>query len=185
MLNWSQEWKLNLNADKSEVCPFSTWSNDSTWQPALFLDNQKILVNVTPRLLSDRGQERSVKFNAHLKKLTTSLSTSLHIIRVTAYTFWIWSRSTLKIVFNILIGGKLDYAAPAWQPWLSTANLSCLDYLQNFSLRLITSQLVSTPLEADVWKLTFRVTTHAATDISLNLKKSLCAAPMIIQNVSL
>ena len=27
---WSQEWKLNLNADKSEVCPFSTWSNDST-----------------------------------------------------------------------------------------------------------------------------------------------------------
>ena len=31
VLNWSQEWKLNLNADKSEVCPFSTWFNDSTW----------------------------------------------------------------------------------------------------------------------------------------------------------
>ena len=31
MLNWSQEWKLNLNADKSEVCPFWTWSNSSTW----------------------------------------------------------------------------------------------------------------------------------------------------------
>ena len=24
-----QQWKLNLNADKSEVCPFSTWINGS------------------------------------------------------------------------------------------------------------------------------------------------------------
>ena len=23
---WIQEWKLNLNTDKSEVCPLSTWS---------------------------------------------------------------------------------------------------------------------------------------------------------------
>ena len=30
VLIWSQEWKLNLNAHKSEVYPFSTWSNDST-----------------------------------------------------------------------------------------------------------------------------------------------------------
>ena len=26
VLIWRQEWKLSLNADKSEVCPFSTWS---------------------------------------------------------------------------------------------------------------------------------------------------------------
>ena len=43
---------------------------------------------------------------------------------------------------------KLDYAAPAWQPWLSKTNLTNLDRLQNCSLRLITGQLVSTPLEA-------------------------------------
>ena len=27
---WSKVWKLNLNTDKHEVCPFSTWSNDSS-----------------------------------------------------------------------------------------------------------------------------------------------------------
>ena len=43
---------------------------------------------------------------------------------------------------------KLDYAAHAWQPWLSITNLSCLDCLQNRSLRLIKSHLISTPLEA-------------------------------------
>ena len=43
---------------------------------------------------------------------------------------------------------KLNYAAPAWQPWLSNITFSCLENLQNCSLWLITGQLRSTPLEA-------------------------------------
>ena len=147
VLIWSQEWKLNLNADKSEVCPFSTWSNNSTLHPALFIGTQKIRVNTTPRLLGVI-LDRSLTFKAHLKKLTTSLSSSLRITRATAHTSWGWRRSTLKMAFHALIRSKLDYAAPAWQPWLFTTNLSCLDHLQNHSLRIITGQLVSTPLEA-------------------------------------
>ena len=59
------------------------------------------------------------------------------------------------MAFHALVHSKLDYAAPAWQPWLPDTNLSCLDRLQNRSLRLITGQLVFTPLgalclEADV-----------------------------------
>ena len=38
----SQQWKLNLNADKSEVCLFSTQSNNSIWQSPLLIDNQSI-----------------------------------------------------------------------------------------------------------------------------------------------
>ena len=52
------------------------------------------------------------------------------------------------MIFHALVCSKLDCAAPAWQPWLSDTNLSCLDCLQNHSLQLITGQLVSTPLEA-------------------------------------
>ena len=48
---WSQKWKLNLNANKSEVHPFSTWSNDSTWNPTTFIGTQKVHINTTPRLL--------------------------------------------------------------------------------------------------------------------------------------
>ena len=87
-------------------------------------------------------------FNAHLKKLITSLTSSIRVIRATAYTSWGWRCSTLKIAFDALVGSKLDYAAPAWQPWLSTTNLSNLDCFQNHYLQLITGQLVSTPLEA-------------------------------------
>ena len=135
VLIWSQIWTLNLSADKSEVCPFSTWSNDSTWKPTIFISTQKIRVNVTLRLLGVI-LDRSLTFNAHLKKLTSSLSSSIRIIRATAHTSWVWRRSTLKMAFHALIRSKLDYAAPAQQPWLSAANLSCLDRLQNFLFNL-------------------------------------------------
>ena len=70
VVTWSQEWKLNLNAEKSEVCPFSTWSNDSSWNPTIFIGNQKVRINTTPRLLGVI-LDRSLTFSAHLKKLTT------------------------------------------------------------------------------------------------------------------
>ena len=123
VVTWSQEWKLNLNAEKSEVCPFSTWSNDSSWNTAIFIDNQKVRVNTTPRLLGVI-LDRSLRFNAHLKKLTTSLASSICIIRATAHTSWGWRRSALKMAFHVLARSKLDYAASAWQPWFSDTNLS-------------------------------------------------------------
>ena len=147
VLIWSMESKLNLNADKNEAPPFSTWSNDNTWQLALIIGTQKIQVNTTPYLLGVI-LDRSLTFNTHSKKLTMSLSSSLHILRTTAHTSWGWCCSTLKMAFHALICSKLDYAAPAWQPWLSVTNLSCSDCLRNHSLHLIISQLVSSPTEA-------------------------------------
>ena len=84
---WSQEWKLNLNADTSEVNTFSISSNDSTWTPNIFTGTQKVYVNTTPLLLGVI-LDRSLTFNAHLKKLTTLLTSSIHIIRATAHTSW-------------------------------------------------------------------------------------------------
>ena len=36
----SRKWKLNLNADKSKCCSFSTWFNDSKWHPSLAIGGQ-------------------------------------------------------------------------------------------------------------------------------------------------
>ena len=144
---WSQEWKLDFNTDKSKASQFSTSSNDSTWQPTIFNGTRKIRVNITLCLLGVI-LDRSLTFNVHLKKLTTSLSSSICIITATEHTSWGWHCSTLKMAFHAVIHSKLDYAVPAWQLWLSTTNLSCLDRPQNHSVRLITGQLVSTTLEA-------------------------------------
>ena len=139
--------EIEFKRRKSEVCPFSTWSNDSSWTPSIFIGNRKVCVNTTPRLLGVILY-RSLTFNAHIKKLTTSLASSIRIIRATTHTSWGWCRTTLKMPFHALVRSKIDYAAPVWQPWLSETNLTNLDRLQNHSLRLITGQLVSTPLEA-------------------------------------
>ena len=78
-----------MEIKKSEVCPFSTWSNDSFWNPAIFVGNQKVRVNTTPRLLGVI-LDRSLTFHAHLKKLTASLASSIRIIRATAHTSCGW-----------------------------------------------------------------------------------------------
>ena len=58
--------------------------------------------------------DRSLMFNAHMKKLTAWLSSSICIIRTTAHTYLGWLCSTLKMAFHALIHSKFDYAAPAW-----------------------------------------------------------------------
>ena len=180
----SQEWKLNLNADKSEVYPFLTWSNNNPWEPAFFIGTQKILFNVTPYLLGVI-LDKSLTFNAHLKKVTTSLSSSLCTIRAIAHTSWGRHRSTLKIAFHALIRSIFDYAAPAWQPWLSATNLSCLDCLQNRSLRLITGQLVSAALEALSLNNADIKSYHTCSNRCWKLEKKHCTAPAIAQKVLL
>ena len=42
----------------------------------------------------------------------------------------------------------MDYAAPGWQPFLSSTNMNKLEKAQNQALRAITGQYLSTPLEA-------------------------------------
>ena len=100
VVTWSQEWKLNLNVEKSELCPFSTWSNDSSWNPTIFIGYQKVCINTTPHLLGVI-LDKSLTFNAHLKKLTTSLASSTRIIRATAHTSSGWYHSTLKMALML------------------------------------------------------------------------------------
>ena len=111
---WSQEWKLNLNA---EICPFSTWSNNSSWNPTIFIGNQRVRINTTHHLISVI-LERSLTFNAHLKKLTASLASSIHIVRDTAHTSSGWHCSALKMAFHALITqplhSSLGYPIPTF-----------------------------------------------------------------------
>ena len=37
VLQWSQQWKIELNVEKSQVFAFFTWSNESKWKPTIKL----------------------------------------------------------------------------------------------------------------------------------------------------
>ena len=92
--------------------------------------------------------DRSLSFNAHVKHIKQSLLSSLWAITITVHASWGWQKPLPWTAFHVLVRFKLDYAAPAWKPWHSNTNITSLDLLQNQVLRLITRQLVSTPLEA-------------------------------------
>ena len=141
----SQEGKLNLNAEKSEACPFSTGSNDNSWNPTIFTGTRRVRVNSTPRfigvILDKLNFQCTVEETNHFAWIS-------HTYYQSYCPYFLGLAPLTTMAFHALVCSKLDYAAPAWQPSLSVTNLSNLDCLQNHSLWLITGQLVSTSLEA-------------------------------------
>jgi len=144
---WSVSWKLNLNASKSEVSFFSTWTHEANWQPSLQIDGKPVPFNPTPKLLGVY-LDRQLCFAKHTAEVSKSASAKVKIISAVANKKWGWRKEELKKLFFSYVRSKLDYAGPAWQPWLSASNISILESTQNKAMRAMTGQLKSTPVEA-------------------------------------
>jgi len=61
---------------------------------------------------------------------------------------WGWRKENLRRVYLTTQRCVLDYAAAAWQPWLSDSQMQKLERAQNKALRIVTGQYNSTPTEA-------------------------------------
>ena len=147
VVRWSKEWKLSLNAAKSEGCFFSSWSNDAKWSPTLEVDGIPIPHVQTPRLLGVL-LDRQLTFKAHIDKIEKESSKQLNLMRAVSHAEWGWDRSSLRTLFFALVRSKLNYAAAAWQPWVSDTGMERLDRIQNKGLRIVTGMYQSSPLQA-------------------------------------
>ena len=87
--NWSKEWKISLNADKSETSGFSVWTNDNheKWTPKITLGNKTLKDNPTPRLLGVI-LDRMLTFKPHLLTVKDKLQQSLRASKSVAHTEW-------------------------------------------------------------------------------------------------
>ena len=144
---WSREWKLNLNASKSEVSFFSTWTGESTWEPEIQIDGKKIDCVATPRLLGVT-LDRQLTFGTHVENVTKAAISSNRMLSALAHSSYGWRKQCLTTVYHSMVKSKMDYAGPAWQGNICQTNLDKLERAQNKSLRLITGQFADTPLEA-------------------------------------
>ena len=147
VVKWSNEWKLTLNATKSEVCFFSTWVQEAKWQPVIQIEGKTIPFNPTPRLLGVY-LDRQLTFNKHIEEVSKSATQKMKMIGAVSNAKWGWGKESLKKVYQMFVKSKIDYAAPAWQPWLSETSAKALDKIQNKALRLVSGQLKTTPTEA-------------------------------------
>ena len=142
---WSKEWKLTLNATKSEVSFFSNWTKEANWHPVITINGKPIPFNPTPRLLGVT-LDRQLTFTKHTTNVTKAASSSCRILAALSNSEWGWRKQYLTKIYFSHVKSKLDYAGPAWQGNLQRTNINILERTQNKALRLITGQFKSTPI---------------------------------------
>ena len=121
---------------------------EATWQPIIQIAGKKIPFNPTPRLLGVY-LDRQLTFNKHIEEVSKTATQKMKVIGAVSNSKWGWDKESLKkIIYQMFVKSKMDYAAPAWQPWLSETSAKALDRIQNKALRLVSGQLKTTPTEA-------------------------------------
>ena len=147
VVEWSKENKLTLNTQKCEAAYFSARSTDANWKPPLHIDNVAMPFNPTPKILGVR-MDKTLSFGAQVEDVTQKVKKRTSLLRAAASRDWGWHKKTLRRVFHSTQCSVMDYAAPGWQPFLSSTNTNKLEKAQNQALRAIIGQYSSTPLEA-------------------------------------
>ena len=147
VVKWSREWKLNLNATKSEVSFFSTWTGEADHLPTVIIEGTPIPFKQNPRLLGVY-LDRQLTFNAQVKHIKEEITKKFSMLAALANTEYGWRKDDLKVVYHAFISSKMHYASAAWQPWLSESNVKVLDSIQNRALRIMSGQVASSPVEA-------------------------------------
>ncbi len=141
---WSQEWKLNLNGDKSEVSVFSKRKYDIGWTPKITIGGNTIRCENFPRLLGVT-LDRNLTFGKHVEGVVAKVARKIPMLRAVANSTWGWRKGDLGKVYNAHFVSLLHFAGSAWQPWLKPTNVGKLQVAQNRCLRLITTQARSSP----------------------------------------
>jgi len=144
---WSRSKKMEINASKSEATFFTNDSKEAKWRPELTLNNTPVPFNGSPRFLGVH-LDRTLSFMDHTVYVADKVSSRCRILASLASKTWGWRKDSLRSVYLTVQRSIMDYAAPAWQPYLSRTRMNMLEVAQNQCLRLINGQYASTPLEA-------------------------------------
>ena len=146
VFRWSQEWKLNLNAAKSEVAYFTTWTKEK-WNPKIMIDGKQIECTPAPRLLGVT-LDRHLTFGTHVDNVCKSAASACRMLSALSNSTFGWRKQYLITIYHSMVKSKMDYSGPAWQGNIAESHQRSLERTQNRALRLITGQFKDTPVEA-------------------------------------
>ena len=147
VVKWATEWRLKLNATKSEVCAFSHASCDSQLSPRIIIDGTPIKVNPYPRFLGVK-LDRSLTFGPHVKDISEAATNKLKMLSCLTHSKWGWKKQHVTRVYKSHVKSFMDYSGFAWQTFLSTENLGKLERIQNRALSIASGQYKTAPSEA-------------------------------------
>ena len=143
---WADEWKMELNSEKTQVMIISTKSNDRKWKPPLFLKGQKLEVVQEYKFLGVII-DNELRFKAHVNKIVAKCRRRNNILRCMAGKDWGQSMETQKTLYVTYVRSALEYASPSWFPWICDTAKIKLESIQNESLRIMTRMARDTPAD--------------------------------------
>ena len=141
---WSKEWKMELNATKSEIMPLTL---GPSWTTTVSLNDTPIPQTQYAKFLGVTF-DKALTFAKHVEITSARVARKMNILAAVANSDWGWRKGDLKKVYTSSILSILSYAGSGWQPWLSKGLVAKLERLQNACLRLITAQAKCSPVEA-------------------------------------
>ena len=144
---WAKEWKLQLNADKSEASLFTTDTKEADWSTSIEVEGKTIRHEEHPRLLGV-FLDRSLHFGAHVDRVIEKMASKQKILYAVANTKWGWKKEYLTRIYNSIINSIATYAGFTWLPSASKTHILKLKRAQNKALRLVTGHFQATPVEA-------------------------------------
>ena len=149
---WSVENKLDLNLSKSCVFFFSSFTGDAKYRPDITLMGQRMKFGdgddeKNPKLLG-LTLDRQLSFQDHVTDVCARVEKRCKLLACLASRAWGWRKHTLRRVFTATQRSIMDYAAAAWQPWCTKAQMDRLEVAQNKCLRLISGQYRNSHIDA-------------------------------------
>lgn len=143
---WSTEWKLNLNALKSESSFFSTSnsSEECNFAPRIIIDGKSIDFKSSPRLLGV-WLDRKLCMSKHVDVVVDKVRKKLRMLAAVSNSDWGWKKFDLKKIFTAHVRSIFEYSGSAWQTWLSDSQILRLERAQRQALRTITRQSKTSP----------------------------------------
>ena len=143
---WADDWKMELNSDKTQVMIMSTNRNDTSWKPRLYLNSRALEVVNEYKFLGviiDSG----LRFTAHVNKIVAKCRRRNNILRCLAGKDWGQNMETQKSLYSTYIRSAIEYACPSWYPWVSDTAKAKLETIQNESLRIMTRMARDSPCD--------------------------------------
>ena len=148
---WSLDNKLDLNVTKSCTFFFSTHTGEAKWRPNITLLGKRMPFGEggkekNPKFLGII-LDRTLSFQDHVKDVCIRVTSRCKMLLCLASRSWGWKKRNLRRIYISTHRSIMDYAAPAWQPWLTPSQFAKLEVAQNRCLRAITGQYANTSVE--------------------------------------
>ena len=134
---WVAKWKLQISIEKTDVVVFTNDTYEAKFRPNLRLCGERLGFNETPTFLGVTF-DRQLTFNAHIKKIKRKAKSRIHCTQALSGIDWGCCRDDLRLIYLVYVRSAVEYAAPAWAPFVSKSQMNSLEVSQNAAARVIT-----------------------------------------------